>query len=409
MASKFDKAKSAQSVKEIAKKSNEKANLITIKYYKDEDLLDYPRNNEDVSNTEDIEKSISEQGFTDPMEITDFGADEGKYYILSGHRRRVAGRKQGMTEFPCIVRHFKNANEVYNYVLYANSTRDSAKDPLLLASRYKMHEEYLKECGFKGSIAEEVAARLGLGKAQADRYKQMNKVILPIWDLIREGKVGMSSITDSGLYTHSPREQEEILTIFNECLDNGVELTRTMASKIVKAYRDGKRTWLEVIQTELKFDDHSQGVSVMNINSDPEDQKERERSPLDRNNEVNYDFSHREESGDGNNDYAEERLSKDDYEAIEKAEANDKGSKSELSDEEKKNHAGKKIMKNLADLNNLLTDFYEFEDMKAAMKSMSDTLMVMLNEMEDMAAENDLQNMFKEQMLNVKNFLKRVK
>ena len=203
---KFDKAKSVQAVKEVAKASNEKANLITIKYFKDEDLLDYPRNNEDIENTEDIEKSIEELGFTDPLEITDFGAPDGKYYIVSGHRRRCAGRKKGMKEFPCIVRRFKADEEVYNYVLHSNAQRDSAKDPLLFAKRYKMHEEYLKEIGFKGSMAEEVAKRLGLKKAQADRYKQMNKVILPIWDMVRDGMVGMSSITDSGLYTHAPEE-----------------------------------------------------------------------------------------------------------------------------------------------------------------------------------------------------------
>ena len=202
--SKFDKAKSAQSIKDVAKKSNEKANLITIKYYKDEILLDYPRNNEDISSTEDIEKSIMEQGFTDPIEITDYAAPEGKYYIVSGHRRRAAGRKAGLTEFPCILRHFSNDNEVYNYVLFSNAQRDSAKDPLLMAKRYKMHESYLKEIHFEGAIAEEVAKRLGLQKAQADRYKAMNKVILPIWDMVESGTVGMSSITDSGLYTHTP-------------------------------------------------------------------------------------------------------------------------------------------------------------------------------------------------------------
>ena len=58
MANKFEKAKSVQAVKEIARESNEKANLISIKYYKNEQLLDYPRNNEDITDTGDIEMSI---------------------------------------------------------------------------------------------------------------------------------------------------------------------------------------------------------------------------------------------------------------------------------------------------------------------------------------------------------------
>lgn len=252
MANKFEKAKSVQVLQDVAKESNARANLITIRYFKNEQLLDYPRNNEDITDTGDIEMSIREQGFTDPIEITDFGCDEGKYYIVSGHRRRSAGVKAGLKEFPCIVRHFRTDTEVYNYVLYSNAQRDSAKDPLLLARRYKMHEEYLKESGFKGSMAEEIARRLGLQKAQADRYKAMNRVILPVWDMVREGKIGMSSITDSGFYTHTPTEQTEILMIFEECIGNAVELTRGTVTRIVKSYREGKRSWLEVIQIGME-------------------------------------------------------------------------------------------------------------------------------------------------------------
>lgn len=413
MASKFDKAKSAQGVREVAKASNEKANLITIKYFKDEDLLDYPRNNEDIEYTEDIESSIEEQGFTDPMEITDCGAPEGKYYIISGHRRRSAGRKKGMKEFPCIVRHFKSDTEVYNYVLHSNSHRDSAKDPLLYAKRYKMHEEYLKEAGFKGSIAEEVAKRLGLKKAQADRYKQMNKVILPIWDMIRDGRVGMSSITDSGLYTHTPEEQEEILNIFNECIENGVELTRATATKIVKGYREGKRTWLEVIQIEMNNKiinpslSNEVGVSVMSVNTEPEEPKEQEERLLDRNNEVNYDYSHREGLESGVDPYAGERLTDEDVQAIEKSGQNEEKNKEpkelkpKLTDEEKKVLAGEKIMKHFSDLEGLLNNFYTFNDNELALKTIGSAMMMMIQEMDALAEENDLQEVCEKQLNKV--------
>ena len=69
--------------------------------------------------------------------------------IVSGHRRRRAGVKCGVELFPCIVKSFTGDKEVHNYVLLANSQRDSAKDPLLFCSRYKMHEEYLKTDKFK--------------------------------------------------------------------------------------------------------------------------------------------------------------------------------------------------------------------------------------------------------------------
>ena len=408
---KFDKAKVAQGIKEVAQASNEQANLITIKYYKDEDLLDYPRNNEDISYTQDIEKSIEEQGFTDPIEITDFGMTDGKFTIVSGHRRRMAGRKKGMKKFPCILRHFKSESEVYNYVLFSNAQRDSAKDPLLFAKRYKMHEEYLKESGFKGSMREEIASRLGLKPAQADRYNQMNKVILTVWDMIREGTVGMSSITDSGMYTHSPEEQQEILQIMKECLADSNELTRPVMKKIVSGWREGKKAWSEIVQSEKNIMNpplNDNGVSVMNINTDPTETREEEPSPL-RNNEINYDFSHREGLPSGVDPLADERLTDEDRQAIEKAIENGKAGNEEekgseekekkppLTEAEKKLLAGEKISKNLNSLDGLLNDFYEFEDAEKAeltMKTMTGLIKTMFAEMERISDNYEKESVF---------------
>lgn len=421
MANKFEKAKGVKGIKEVAQKSNEEANLITIKYYKDEDLIDYPRNNEDLDNTEDLEKSIAEQGFTDPIEITDFGMDEGKFTIVSGHRRRMAGRKQGLKKFPCILRKFKSEQEVYNYVLYSNAQRDSAKDPLLFAKRYKMHEEYLKESGFKGSLREEIAKRLGLKVAQADRYNSMNKVILPLWDMVREGKIGMSSITDSGLHTHKPQEQEEILQIINECLETGNEITRPTVRKIVWKYREGKRSWKEVIQNEnqdfmvepaKKEEIKGDGVSVMNINTEPTETKN-ENTEINRNNEVNYDYSHREGLESENDRFKEERLNEEDMEVIDlvkhQEEKEIKEKKPPLTEEEKKMQAGEKIYKNLTSLDGLLNDFYKFKDEDEAevtLKTMGSLVKLMFAEMEKISDDYKREYVFKKAIEEINNELK---
>jgi len=395
--SKFDNSKVAQGIKEVAQVSNEQANLITIKYYKDEDLLDYPRNNEDISDTEDIEKSITEQGFTDPIEITDFNCEKGKYIIVSGHRRRMAGRKTGLKKFPCILRHFGSDAEVHNYVLFSNAQRDSAKDPLLFAKRYKMHEEYLKESGFKGSIREEIAGRLGLKPAQADRYNQMNKVILPVWDMIREGTVGMSSITDSGMYTHTPAEQEEILNIMEECLNDTGDLTRPVMKKIVNGFRNGKKTWSEVNEIAHAHLPIS-SVPVVNIDTNPTETKENDPSPLERNNEINYDYSHREDLPSGADALSEERLTEEDKQAIQKAIQNEqKEKKVSLTEEEKKIQTGEKISKNITELDELLNDFYKFDSpdkAELAIRTMTGLIKTMITEMEVIGETYDKEEIF---------------
>lgn len=398
MASKFDKAKGTISnIQKIAQASQEKANLITIKYYNDENLLDYPKNNEDILNTEDIEKSIEEQGFTDPIEITDFGMEDGMFTIISGHRRRVAGRNKGMKSFPCILRHFNDENSVRNYVLFANSQRDSAKDPLLFCKRYKMHEDYLIESGFKGALREEVASRLGISTQQADRYKSFNKIILPVWDMVRDETVGMSSVLP--MAKHTIEEQEEILTILKEALEDKQNLTRDLCNQIIKGYREGKKSYLDIIQTEIPFmnkPNYQQGVSVMNVSEQAEQEQaessEQEVSPL-RNNEVNYDASHREGLENTVPNLESEKLDSNDMVAIELASKQGKEDKHEKSEEEKKLANGEKISNLMEKLETVLNDFYTFTDSKSALTvvgSMANLAKVMFAEMEDITDKYQL-------------------
>jgi len=235
MAKKFGKSPASKRFEEVAKSSIVNTNTAVIRLIENSDLIDYPNNGEDISYTVDIEKSISELGFTDPIEITDFNMPDGKYMIVSGHRRRAAGVKCGMDLFPCIIKSFASENEVKNYVLLANSHRDSARDPLLYSARYEMHEQHLKSIDFQGSIPEEIAARLGISVQQAFRYNQMNKIILPVWDLIREGIIGMSSVLPMATLNHT--EQADIFEIFKEYADNKIELTRAKVKKIIEDYK----------------------------------------------------------------------------------------------------------------------------------------------------------------------------
>jgi Predicted transcriptional regulators len=236
MAKEFGKSPVAKRFEEVAKATMKNTDITAVKLIEDSALIDYPNNGEDISYTEDIENSINELGFTDPIEVTDFKMPEGKYMIVSGHRRRAAGVKCGMDLFPCIIKSFDSEDSVQNYVLLANSHRDSAKDPLLFCNRFKMHEQHLKNINFQGSVREEIAKRLGISVRQADRYNQMNKIIPPVWDLVREELVGMSSVLP--MADLSPEEQNEVFEILKKYIDDGTELTREKVNYIIKDYKN---------------------------------------------------------------------------------------------------------------------------------------------------------------------------
>ena len=356
-------AKNLATIKNVAKKSDEKSQILSLKWIEDKFLLDYPRNNEDTSYTEDIELSIQQNGFTDPIEVTDFGMEDGFFMIVSGHRRRCAGRKQKMDKFPCIIKHFESEQEVYNYVLLSNSQRDSAKDPLLYCKRYKMHEEYLKESGFKGSVINEVAKRLGLSPQHAERYSRFNRVIMPYWELVRNEKVGMSSLLP--LAVLEEEQQKELYDVIVKCIEEGIEPTRTRCKAIIDRYKEGVRGFDGLVNGEVKTDEKGKlGIAVIgNINIEPGETPDKQEDAL-RNGEINYDTSHREGLYAEAERYKDEKLTEEDMAAIDKAVKNEENNKART-EEEVRYEKGEKLQKNLSQsLLALNKGYYDFRDKK---------------------------------------------
>lgn len=405
MAKNFQKAGSVKVFSEVAKVEKEKAQVISILNIRSEDLIDNPRNGEDISYTEDLEESIAQIGFTDPLEVTDFEMDQGKYMILAGHRRRMAGTKMGIEVFPCIVRHFKNKDEVQNYTLMSNSQRDSAKDPFLFSKRYKMHEQYLKDIGFKGSKREEIAKRLGLSIQQADRYNTMNKIILPVWDMVRAELVGMSSVQP--MATYSPDEQEEIVCMMQEALNVGKTLTRDRMKEIVSEYRNGKRTWIEIDGSTIPEKTEQELVKEK---SEAEQREEEER-------EVKMDpemdsavasYTVLEEEDKKEEDPEEESPHREEISEIpalevstmeNEAEASsiiqDDGKKPTELSKERKN--AENIKKLLVKMDSAFSDVYEFENYDEARKTllgMAQICNMMFDEMSNISINYKMDDVF---------------
>lgn len=359
---KFNKAAAATAAfEEVNRINDERATVIVLENVHTDNLIDHEDNGEDITNTIDLETSIREVGFIDPIEVTSFGMDEGKYMIISGRRRRAAGLKLGITVFPCLVRPFDNAADRDKYVLYANNHRDSDSDPLLRARRYRAHVEQLKVEGYKGGFHKLIASRMGLSVAQADRYEALNKVIEPIWEMITNGTVGVSSVLP--MASHHKREQGEILLIFAECLEQGGKLTRETVKLIVDSYRDGKRTWAD-IEKDRKQNAKDSGIPLnAYFNTDPGTNKgggsgsrnsevrrefdpvgaEADRADKDR---AEWERGQQEQGkGDTGNDGGEKPPQKE-----------KKPSRASMSDDEKQLKNGKDLLQGLGVLDALMTD-----------------------------------------------------
>jgi len=378
MAKNFGNAGSMKAVANAKKVEQEKAQVVALQNISNDNLIDNPKNGEDISFTADLEESMKQNGFTDPMEVTDFGMDNGKYMILSGHRRRMAGVKVFGKEFffPCIVRHFDNAEQVQNYTLMANAQRDSAKDPCLFCARYKLHEEYLESIGFKGSKREEIAKRLGISAQQADRYNNMNKIILPVWDMVRAEIVGISSVQP--MAKHTKEEQLVIYNIMQSAVDKGVNLSRDTVKKIVDGFREGKTTWEEIADMPRDsglplngFADSELSESRDNGESgNRNDEVNREHDPiadeLDAMDEAEREWNENQQDNEDGEDEAEEK------------------EKHEPTPEEKALKLGEDIAKQLAKLDTSLQDIWKCKDKESAVDiviNMKSTMLALVDEM----------------------------
>ena len=378
MAKNFGNAGSMKAVANAKKVEQEKAQVVALQNISNDNLIDNPKNGEDISFTADLEESMKQNGFTDPMEVTDFGMDNGKYMILSGHRRRMAGVKVFGKEFffPCIVRHFDNAEQVQNYTLMANAQRDSAKDPCLFCARYKLHEEYLESIGFKGSKREEIAKRLGISAQQADRYNNMNKIILPVWDMVRAEIVGISSVQP--MAKHTKEEQLVIYNIMQSAVDKGVNLSRDTVKKIVDGFREGKTTWEEIADMP-----RDSGLPLNGFaDSEPSESRDNGESG-NRNDVVNREHDpfavERDAMDIADSEWNENQQDNEDGED----EAEEK-EKHEPTPEEKALKLGEDIAKQLAKLDTSLQDIWKCKDKESAVDiviNMKSTMLALVDEM----------------------------
>lgn len=410
MAKNFGKTGNIATFEKVGKKAAEKAQVAVIQNISTLNLVDNPENGEDIAHTEDLELSIQENGFTDPIEVTDFGMEDGKYMILSGHRRRAAGVKTGMVIFPVLVRHFKNKNDMVNYMLLSNSQRDSAKDPFLFSKRYKMHEQYLKDSGFTGNRREEIAKRLGLSVQQADRYNTMNKVILPVWDMVVTESVGMSSVLP--MASHSETEQEDIYEIMQDALSKGVTLTRDCMKKLIDGYRDGKKTWAEIEGTQGRYQLPLNGF----MNTEPGETREPAEN-ANRNDEVRREYDPiaaeadraDKDRAEWEQRQAEASENREDEAEIEDDER-DRNEKQTPppSEEDRQAKRAEDIMKDLQKLDVNLSDIYQCKDADAGQEMlnvMGKVAAALIEEMYNLAEEYNCKSDFEKTAGSIKKTL----
>ena len=126
-----------------------------IVFLKDDELIDYedqPFVTDVIEDNQELEESIKLNGIIEPIIVRPYN---GKYQILSGHRRRMCGRNIGMTLFPCYIRE-KDDNEAKLYLVDTNLISRKNIKPSERAKAYRLKQEALKDKKLRAKVEHDI-------------------------------------------------------------------------------------------------------------------------------------------------------------------------------------------------------------------------------------------------------------
>ena len=196
-----------------------------IKSIKISDLISAPDNPFKVTLDTEMERlieSVAETGIIAPIIVRP--AENGKYEIVSGHRRKYACEYLGIETVPTIVKDL-DRNEAVIFLVDSNLQRENIL-PSEKAFAYKMKLEALKHQG-KTSVQVEqklsrtiVAESCGVSDAQIQRYIRLTNLIPSILDMVDEKRIAFTPAVEISYLL--PEEQTMLLSEmeYNDCTPN---------------------------------------------------------------------------------------------------------------------------------------------------------------------------------------------
>lgn len=151
-------------------------------------------------------ESVRKDGFLEDIIVTPAEA-EGKYRIVSGHRRVDAARKLGKTSVPCKVRTYPDKLAELRALMGANLHRRSLS-PFDMAHQLETLREVLREAGkLPENVKEQselMAAQTELSRATVERYLDLLNLDETLTAWASEGKMTMTDAYELARRSNMP-------------------------------------------------------------------------------------------------------------------------------------------------------------------------------------------------------------
>lgn len=219
---------------------NEKVSFISISLV--DDFPEHPFMVKDDESMEQLIHNIEMNGILNP--IIARKKEDGRYEVVSGHRRKHACSRLGITDIPVIVRELSRDEAVIEMV-DSNLQREYIL-PSEKARAYKMKMDAMKRQGKRTDLTlspvgtklrtdEVIAQEAGESRNQIQRYIRLNELTPELLEFVDEGKIGLRPAVE---ISYLQEEQQRDLVDFIDT--EGTFPSHAQTIRMKELSREGK-------------------------------------------------------------------------------------------------------------------------------------------------------------------------
>ena len=246
----------------MSKKEND--NVTAIPLSQITDFPDHPYQVRDDDSMSELVESIKKRGLIQPILVRPI--ENGRYEMVSGHRRKRAFELAGIDKIPARVKKLSR-DEAILAMVDSNLQREVIL-PSEKAKAYKMRLEAMKRQGQRTDLTsvpsaqklsgktsrELLGEQVGESQDQIRRYIRLNNLIPQILDLVDEGKIAMRPAVEISFL---PEEAQRNLHEAIQYMDCTPSHDQTIRMR--KALNDGRLT-KEVVDTIMDEEKPNQKI-----------------------------------------------------------------------------------------------------------------------------------------------------
>ena len=186
-----------------------------------DDFPDHPFKVKMDEDMDQLVESIKERGLITPITLRP--KEDGRYEIVSGHRRKKACEIAGLSFVKADVREMSRDEAII--LMVESNLQRSVILPSEKAFSYKMRYEALKRQGQRSDLTsgpvgqkfsrDELAATVEDSSRQIQRYIRLTELIPDLLDLVDEGQIGLRPAVELSYLTKE--EQETVYKQIEMC------------------------------------------------------------------------------------------------------------------------------------------------------------------------------------------------